>query len=568
MKTQKSNCSAMETVVYLKLTQIRKNKYNPRKKIDEGYLSELSESIKTIGLINPITVRPLDNGKFEIVCGERRYRAHKLAGLKTIPAVVRNLNDEEALFVALTENVSRKDITPMEEAKTFLKLLSLPNVDLSVLVKKCGRSETYVRDRLRLNDLVKPFHSMLENEEINIGQALVIAKCDPKIQEDIFKNHFAEESTGYKWFEKKPGDLVKLIQINYTTRLDHFNFDKSECMVCRHNTKQFLLFEDEGCGQCSRRDCLEEKNNTYVLSKALDYLSEYPTIIFNNYHNNPNIEVIKRLEALGHDICSIPGLRYTPEQPEVPQKEDFEHPDGYNKAIQEYEKELNEYNAAMDEIRAKSEQNTIQLLASIEGRDVSLCYIDIVTEEEGAAEKKIEELQNTIDLNETRKKKKIVEDLYSLVVENEIQTDTISEEEEKIIYYFMLRYFRCNRLYLLGEDYKDKTGLNQADAAKIVENLTEPVKNAIKKEFIIRNLSSYPTHEADIQKLYEFAELHFPNDAYQIKQSIQAQYDLKNAILKEKITTIMGHQSQEAETDIEIYPEIDLPDAYNSVQAA
>ena len=125
-------------VVYLHLDDIIPNRFQPRQVFDEKALKELAVSIKEHGVIQPIIVRNIGN-KYEIIAGERRYKASAMAGLTTIPAIVRNLDDKESSKVALLENLQRKNLNPIEEAKTYQKILELDQMTQEELAKTMGK---------------------------------------------------------------------------------------------------------------------------------------------------------------------------------------------------------------------------------------------------------------------------------------------------------------------------------------------------------------------------------------------------------------------------------------------
>ena len=139
-------------VVYLHLDDIIPNRFQPRQVFDEKALKELAVSIKEHGVIQPIIVRNIGN-KYEIIAGERRYKASAMAGLTTIPAIVRNLDDKESSKVALLENLQRKNLNPIEEAKTYQKILELDQMTQEELVKTMGKSQSAVANKLRLLSL-------------------------------------------------------------------------------------------------------------------------------------------------------------------------------------------------------------------------------------------------------------------------------------------------------------------------------------------------------------------------------------------------------------------------------
>ena len=136
-------------VVYLHLDDIIPNRFQPREVFDERALKELAISIKEHGVIQPIIVRNIGN-KYEIIAGERRYKASALAGLTKIPAIVRNLDDKESSKVALLENLQRRNLNPIEEARTYQKILELDQMTQEELAKTMGKSQSAVANKLRL----------------------------------------------------------------------------------------------------------------------------------------------------------------------------------------------------------------------------------------------------------------------------------------------------------------------------------------------------------------------------------------------------------------------------------
>ena len=186
-----ASSQAESAVVRLDLNKIVTSAYNPRKNIREGSLQELAESIRQVGVLQPICVRPKDEG-YEIVYGERRYWAAALAGLPSIPAFVRTMTDAEAEDAAITENLQREDVTPLEEAAAYKRALESGRHSVESLVGKFGKSEAYIRSRLKLNELIEELADLLDREEISVGVAIEIAKYDAPIQQEVYREHFSE----------------------------------------------------------------------------------------------------------------------------------------------------------------------------------------------------------------------------------------------------------------------------------------------------------------------------------------------------------------------------------------
>ena len=149
---------AERNITMVALASIQPSGYNPRKNFDETSLAELAESIRQQGVLQPIGVRPIADDRLEIVFGERRYRASLMAGLEEIPAIVMEISDETAEEMAVTENLQRKDVTPIEEANAYQKLIESGRHDVQSLAVQFGKNESYIRTRWKFGSLIHRMH--------------------------------------------------------------------------------------------------------------------------------------------------------------------------------------------------------------------------------------------------------------------------------------------------------------------------------------------------------------------------------------------------------------------------
>ena len=155
----------------LKLSQLRAGKYQPRTRMDEGSLYELAESIKSQGIMQPILVRPVGAAGYEIIAGERRFRAAKLAGLDDIPVLVKEVPDEAAAVMALIENIQREDLNPLEEAQGLQRLVTEFALTHEQAAQAVGRSRSAASNLLRLLNLTPPVQQMLMAGDLDMGHA-------------------------------------------------------------------------------------------------------------------------------------------------------------------------------------------------------------------------------------------------------------------------------------------------------------------------------------------------------------------------------------------------------------
>lgn len=158
----------------LPIDKILPNRYQPRKEFAETELAHLAESVKQNGLLQPVLVRRKGDGFFELIAGERRWRATKLAGMQSIPAIVRNSSDQQALELALVENLQRKDLNPMEAARAYHRLLNEFEFSQDTIAQRTGKDRSTIANMVRLVNLPHEIHRLVESFQLSTGHAKVI----------------------------------------------------------------------------------------------------------------------------------------------------------------------------------------------------------------------------------------------------------------------------------------------------------------------------------------------------------------------------------------------------------
>ena len=166
-----------DEIIEIDLSQLRSNPYQPRKIFDEEALKELSESIKEYGVFQPIIVKKSIKG-FDIIAGERRVKASKMAGKTTIPAIVRDFTDEQMMQIALLENLQRENLTAIEEATAYKDIINALNITQDDLAKKLGKSRSHITNMLGLLRLPNSVQDMVLKSEISMGHARVLSKLE------------------------------------------------------------------------------------------------------------------------------------------------------------------------------------------------------------------------------------------------------------------------------------------------------------------------------------------------------------------------------------------------------
>lgn len=176
-----------ETLTTLAVSRIRPGKYQPRTKMDQEALAELASSIKSQGLMQPLLVRPVERDRYELIAGERRWRAAQMAGLDEVPALVRDVPDEAALAMALIENIQRENLNPMEEASGLQRLIDEFKMSHEQAADAVGRSRSATTNLLRLLKLTKPVQAMVMEGVLDMGHARAILALDGARQAEAAK---------------------------------------------------------------------------------------------------------------------------------------------------------------------------------------------------------------------------------------------------------------------------------------------------------------------------------------------------------------------------------------------
>ncbi len=220
----------------LKVDEIRPNPYQPRKVFDKSELEELANSIKENGVFQPILVRKSLSG-YELVAGERRLRASKLAGLKEIPVIIKDFNDTQMMEISLLENIQRKDLSPIEEANAYNQLIKKLNYTQEELAKRLGKSRTNITNMLRLLALPSEVQDMVNNNKLSYGQARTLLALDDKDQIIELANKTIKEGLSVRQLEQLTKKPVKKDKPSKVIKTDPFIEDVKQTLQSKYSTK-------------------------------------------------------------------------------------------------------------------------------------------------------------------------------------------------------------------------------------------------------------------------------------------------------------------------------------------
>jgi ParB family chromosome partitioning protein len=258
----------------LPLAQLQESPTNPRRRFDEHGLNELAESFKAQGVLQPLLVRAIDEGRYEVIAGARRFRAAKLAALIDVPVRVVDMSDSESVIAQLTENIQREGVHPYEEALAFDALLRLesPRYDIAMVSQKAGKSPAFVAQRQRLVELIPSIAEAFLQDQIGVGHALEIAKLPQTQQTKAFEAAFRTIWTdgGHKRVMLPLRDFMVWIEQNILLSLDRVPFDKNDaklvpeagsCVDCPKRTgfNTLLFGEMSERDQCTDAACFNGK---------------------------------------------------------------------------------------------------------------------------------------------------------------------------------------------------------------------------------------------------------------------------------------------------------------------
>lgn len=536
----------------LDITTVQPSADNHRKTFNDASLQELAESIREVGVLQAIAVRPHTAGGYEIIYGERRYRASLLAGAKTIKATIyNNITDDEAEDMSLSENLQREEVRPTEEAKAFKRLLEKGRYDMYSLVSRFGRSEKYIYTRLKLNELYQPIGELLDNETITISVAEEISTYEPNIQKDVYEKHLKEDNRD-NWAGYTLKLFKKYFEEYYTTDLEQYKFDKTECKACVHNAANYNLFaEHNGCGHCTNRKCLDTKNAAFVAKETEKLLKSDPKLVIARpYYGGMNETALQKLDKKGHEIKE---LNYTvsaqsfPKAPEAPRQEQFSKPKEYEQAVQTFEQKNEEYARKVEELNRKKEEGRIKTYVKVGQTEPELCYVEINKKE--TAPVTVETLQERDKRFKQLSVEKIVADTKKVVRENDYPESPFTQYEDGMMYFIMLTKLQRKHYPFCG--IKDQPiRLDEKQRMKIVAKLTDAQKTVIKRDFINYFLCEDAYGDNSASKLLrDFANMHFPDQYGLAKATHEEEYQKRHERLDERIKEMKKAEKAAAKKD-------------------
>ena len=236
------------TATDLLIDEISPNRLQPRNYFDDKKLNELMTSIKEYGVLQPVVVQKVDSG-FELIVGERRWRASKKLGLKKIPAVIREVNDTQSLEIAIIENIHRQDLNPIEEAEAYARLSNEFALTQEMVAEKVGKSRAAVANILRLLKLSRNIKEDLISEKISMGHARALLGLEESKQMETLRNEIVKQDLTVRQTESRVNKLKKGVldkPITQKVNKDIFTKDLEKDLARRLGTKVDILPKKNG----------------------------------------------------------------------------------------------------------------------------------------------------------------------------------------------------------------------------------------------------------------------------------------------------------------------------------
>ena len=312
----------MEQLQYINVDDIIPNRFQPRKKFEETDLNELAESIKQHGIIQPLVLRRLGN-KFEIIAGERRYKAANIVGLKQVPSIVMDLDDRTSAEIALAENIQRKDLTAIEKAKSYKQILGLGQITQEELAKKMGKSQPAVSNTLRLLDLTEEVQNALLQNRISERHARsLLALKDPELQKqmlneiinnrmtvretdlaikEMLSNHHEDNEVNKKEENKESEEIIDFSNDNDISNNKQKNVEIiDDAQNIENNEKEIPEFDQIDINKEDKKSFLNNYVNLDNEAANMNFGTENTNTNFNNFidipKDTPNLNINKEKE--------------------------------------------------------------------------------------------------------------------------------------------------------------------------------------------------------------------------------------------------------------------------------
>ena len=557
-ETKKATATKKEqkpTVQNIPLSEISPSQLNPRKTFDEESLNELAANIKENGLIQPITVRKAPKGaeyKYEIVCGERRYRASKIAGLETIQAVIKELDDKQAFAAMIVENLQRKDVDPMEEAAAFVKCYYEFGMKVAEIGKQVGKSGQFVEGRMALHNTIPAFVELMRNGVLTISHLQRVCRLPKEQQQVLFDECFNEAALA-----RRNGKYIRIDEMTelidqyvmkfldtamFSTTDDTFSCGKS-CEGCPFNTKCAPDgYKDLVRPRCMDAACFKQKTLEHIIrtAKTLDI----PVV----YQGESDNAYVKAAVEAGLTLVDMTGRSYVI-CPKEPDKEAIADESVYMKRMEAYRhvKAIFDSNVADGNVEEVYE---ICYHGNLSGEFKYAYTMPADATNKGAVatsdmtKEQVTRLKDKMLKTKESEKEELVEKKRELLATSSYSSlnTALSGEEQRIFHACLIKRLSPEFKKSIGLEWKNSEEWF-AESAKIIEEN----RNAIKREFIKSMLGEKSVcFSHDLQGLLNaIVEEEFTPSAKEIEEEVSKKYENQRTKIQQDIDKLNGKTTEE-----------------------
>ena len=524
----------MEQIVLIETIQIVSSPLNPRKVVDQNSIIELAESIKSIGLLQPVTIRPKiidnsmpENNVYELVLGSRRLAATRLNGEEHILAIVKDMNDDEVLEAMIIENLQRKDIEPLDEAKAFNELL-LKGISYVDIAAKVGKSPEFVKLRIKLNYLIPEFQTMLTDNKLSLSAAFELCKVINEIQEAIYSQHYADGIEEIQdWNKLTIAELKEKLSKQFIP-LASADFSLSECVGCAYNTSgPHSLFSEYNGDNCTNISCFQTKKQAHIIATIKENIANDIPIMCKASAE----KTIAQLKELGVEepILYLSSKYDLSLYPETDNDDEINNYDaqsvafGYTRAFTVgMIKDKNKY--LYFKLKDVVEETTTEVNKVPE--NVPVAVKEAIKEEQNEVEK----LQKKDKRNSELRDEKIIADTKKLLIDSDYR------DKENPLFEFENHILMGSILFLCtNTKIKEITGKFDKSLGYLenVANITTGDRNIIRRCYIKQLLvSATVDSNKDIQEMLKTISLNLYTEKY---NAIEAQHEEKYLEQKKRI---------------------------------
>lgn len=541
----------------IQVSDICPSELNPRKSFDQESLAELAQNIKENGLVQPITIRMRPKGsepKYEIVCGERRYRATLLNGSPEIQCIIKELDDKQAFAAMIIENLQRKDIDPMEEAAALSKLYSEGTMNTTELAKMLGKSVSFVVGRIQLNNIIPEFVRLMRDGTLYLVHLLDICKLTTEQQKILYDACFSPACIA-RWTKKilKMEILHDMIDEHVMNFLDTAKFSTSDasfscghcCDTCPLNTKNKPeSFKDADRPRCMDAVCFTQKTMEHIFRTAKE---SGLTLVYQGENNEKWITAAK---DTGLTLENADDRKYVYE-PAEPDKANFSDNECY-------EKRMHAYRHAKAIFDSNVEDGLVEKVYEVcfDGKlsgqfkwTFSAPKTDENPAEALSKKEQITKWKDSILKCDEQEHDEVIEEKRKMLASSAYSSmNTVLNSEEQRIFHAVI-------IKRLSYDFKKKLGIeweNSEKAYRANAKIIEDNRNAIKREFIKSVLSEKSVCYANDLSGMLVALL---DDSFsgvkELEEKVAGKYDKMRKNYRSKIEELKGMKKDESSDVIE-----------------